>query len=262
MPALAKYVVQHPTNFVAGMMSAWIDNTARLLGLEERAPERCFRIRYEDLVTAPESTLRPLLAFIGVAWEEDLLAAVFSTPHDKGGGDPKILVTNRIDASRVGAGQRINLALIPEPIRLAAEPLNARLSYPALAPGRRLPWPAASDQGRTDDSAAGGSGRSSVEDTLRERLSQRATLAGALQGTCRLVVEGPGGGSWKLHFTGGVPAIGADEGPADCSLVASLADFREMLEGRANPVVALLQGKLSVEGNREIAQVVGRMIAQ
>src|ERR1700730_6386049 len=44
MQPLAQYVVQHPTNFVAGMMSAWVDNTSQLLAVEQREPDRRIRI--------------------------------------------------------------------------------------------------------------------------------------------------------------------------------------------------------------------------
>ncbi len=260
MQPLARYVVQHPTNFVAAMMSAWVDNTAQLLAVEQREPDRRIRIRYEDLVTAPEESLRRLLDFIGVDWQEDLLASVFSAHHDQGGGDPKILVTSRIDPSRVGCGQRIDPALIPEPTRAAADSLCARLSYPPLAAGRRLPWSAVAG-GAAEVDGEGERGRP-LTDYLQERLRLRAQLAETIRGSCRLVLHGPGGGSWKLDFTGAPPLVAPDEGPADCTLVATVADFAEVIAGRLNPVVALRAGRLSVTGNREIAQAVGKMIYQ
>src|SRR5580693_2734674 len=153
MDVLCKYVASQPDNLIAAMMTAWVDNTTLLLEFERRHREQCFRIRYEDLVTAPEDSLRPLLGFVGVGWEEGLLAAVFSSRHDQGAGDTKILFASRIDPARIGSGQLLDLTLVPEPTRLAADRLSAQLSYPPLAPGRRLPWMAAVAPGAEPEAA-------------------------------------------------------------------------------------------------------------
>jgi protein-tyrosine sulfotransferase len=259
MHTLADFVARQPHNLVGAMMSAWVQNTTRLLDFERKHPDRCFRIRYEDLVTAPEEFLRPLLGFAGVDWEDDLLASVFTRPHDQGGGDPKILVSNRIDPTRVGVGAGLDVKLIPQATRLAADELSSQLSYPALTAGRRLPW-LAGEEAAQDDHAASAS--ELIAAALRDRLRDRAELAATMQGTCRLVLQGHGGGSWKLDLGGGAPALVADEGAADCSLTASVADFQAVIAGHLNPVAALWDRRLKVEGDPAIAANVGKLLGR
>jgi protein-tyrosine sulfotransferase len=259
MMELQGYAVRRPDNLVAAMMSAWIEHTDLVLDFERQNPERCFRIRYEDLVTAPEDFLRPLLAFAGVEWEDELLHAVFSSRHDQGGGDPKIRFSQRIDTGRVGSGQRINLATIPKEMRRAVDARSVQLSYPPLETGRQLPWLAASGRGTADDAAASAV-RHFIEAILQERLRERVELAAAIRGSCRLVLQGQGGGKWKLDFTGEVPAIAADGGAADCSVIVSVADFEDIIAGRANPMVSLWNGKVVIEGDSALAGQVAQLI--
>jgi protein-tyrosine sulfotransferase len=281
MPVLSPYAVRNPENLIAAMMTAWLDHTGVVLEFERRNPESCFRIRYEDLVAAPEDYLRPLLAFAGVEWEDGLLDAVFSTPHDPGGGDPKIQFSRRIEA-RVGGGQLLYLGEVSENIKRAVDELSAQLAYPPLGPGRQLPRAPAADPGAAgaeesarpgaapergeqdgggapaDRTAAGA--RHFVEAFLQPRLRERAELAAAIQGSCRILLEGQGGGHWKLEFGGGVPSIAAEDGAADCSIIMSVAEFEAIIAGRADPMVALWNGKVTIEGNPELASQVAQLI--
>jgi protein-tyrosine sulfotransferase len=310
MEELRPYAVRQPDNLVAAMTSAWVEHTALALDFERDNPERCFRVRYEDLVTAPEASLRPLLAFAGVDWEDGLLAAVFSSRHDQGGGDLKIRFSKRIETSSIGSGQQLNLARIPDEMKAATDALGARLGYPPLAAGRQLPWPAAgtaqaaqttgatqtagaAQAAPTDGAAAGQAAagqaatatddetpsiRHFVEALLQQRLRERAELAAAIQGSCRLVLRGQGGGDWHLDFTGDVPSVApvtpgpsvaadSSAGPAsadlsavDCSLIVSVADFKEIIAGRMNPMASFLSGQASVAGDRVLASQIAQLI--
>jgi protein-tyrosine sulfotransferase len=280
---LQSYAVRQPDNLVAAMTSAWIEHTTLALDFERQHPERCFRIRYEDLVTTPADCLRPLLAFAGVEWEDGLLAAVFTTHHDhRGGGDPKIRYSGRIESASVGSGRRVRFELIPEPLRRAVDELCVQLSYPALQAGRRLPWtagggpPAAGDaaagDAATGDAAVGeaavgaeGAGNGAANgaalvEGLRERLRERAELVGALRGSCKLVLQGPGGGEWKLDFTGDVPAVATDGGAADCSVILSVASFQDIIAGRLHPMATFWEGQVTLEGDEQLATRVAQVI--
>jgi protein-tyrosine sulfotransferase len=259
MLELHDYVARQPGNLVAAMTSAWIDATTRLLDWERRHPRRCFRIRYEDLVTAPDGSLRRLFAFAGVAWEEELLGAVFTARHDRGGGDMKILLADRIDAASVGQGARVNIDMIPAAARAEADRLSRRLSYPPIAPGRRLPWAAAGEPQPTDAAVASAFEHFAVT-YLEQRLRTRAEKAAAIRGSCRLSLHGRAAASWKLDFSGGVPAILADAGSADCSLAVGAADFVDLVTGRLDPTTALVERRVRAEGDLELAERVGKLI--
>jgi len=294
MEELAPYAARQPENLVAAMTTAWVEHTAVVLDFEQAHPGSCHRVRYEDLVAAPEECLRPLLAFVGVEWEEGLLAAVFTAHHDQGGGDPKIRFAQRIEASRVGGGQRVNVASIPPAARRAADELSARLGYPPLGAERRPERPSTAGQdapgGDSDPGGAaagqdapGGSGddgrevsvpaagapvpgqaRIFVEQVLAARLRERAEPAGSPRGSCRLVLAGPGGGEWRIELTE-VPTVtaagaGAAGAAADCDLSTSVEEFEEILAGRANPIESLWSGKVRVAGDTTLAGHLAQLI--
>ena len=48
------YAAQNPGNSVAAIASYWSDCTQAILDFEQRQPDRCHRVRYEDLVTDAE----------------------------------------------------------------------------------------------------------------------------------------------------------------------------------------------------------------
>jgi protein-tyrosine sulfotransferase len=260
MLELAPYAVREPTNLVAAMLSAWIENTTLILDLELQNPQQAFRIRYEDLVTTPEQSLRPLLAFAGVAWEDGLLDAVFTTPHDPGGGDSKIAFTTRIDAANVGKGQGLDLSSVPAATIHAAEALCARLSYPPLTARHQLAPAAGGEVAAASGGDDAGSVRGLIATRIAESLARCAGPAPPGRGSCRLVLHGQDGGSWRLEFAGGCPTLQAGGAAADCTLTASAADFKDILAGRLNPAVALWRGKVSVEGDYALAEQVGQLL--
>lgn len=300
MGPLAPYVARRPENLIAAMMEAWIDHTTTVLEFERLYARRCFRLRYEDLVGSPEDALRPLLAHLGVEWEDGMVDAVFSSQHDPGGGDPKIDFSRRIEDSRVGRGRRLHLAEVPDGLRRRVDELSAQLSYPPLGAGRRLPGGAqshvetdeAGEAGETTvragasaadgtlGTAAGAGGadadtRRFFDQFLPRLLGERTDLAAALRGSCRVVIEGQGGGRWQLDFTGegcsvgtvadsadsaGTAGSGGSGGAADCTVILGVEDFEDIVAGRVNPMVSLWDGKVSVEGDSTLAGQVAQLL--
>lgn len=59
-----QYISETPGNAVLALARFWADNTALALAVEERFPERCHRVRYEDLVTATEETAAGIFSFL------------------------------------------------------------------------------------------------------------------------------------------------------------------------------------------------------
>jgi hypothetical protein len=51
-------------------------------GIQMRGYENYYELKYEDLVSAPEQTLRPLLAFLGLPWEDEILEATSTNSND------------------------------------------------------------------------------------------------------------------------------------------------------------------------------------
>ena len=63
----ATYAQMSPTNPVIALVGYWIERASALLRFEERYPDRCLRVRYEDLVADPDAVLATLWSFLEVA---------------------------------------------------------------------------------------------------------------------------------------------------------------------------------------------------
>jgi len=96
-------------------------------------PSRHYLIRYEDLVSRPEESMRGLCSFLEIPFDASLL-----TPYEGrrmtdgvhsqslGVGDPGFLERNRIDPSLADAGRTVRL---PAPLGEAARAAAAELHY-------------------------------------------------------------------------------------------------------------------------------------
>lgn len=124
------YVAATPGNSVQAMARYWADHTTAILAVEERFPERCRRIRYEELVADPESVAGEVFEFLGVPAAPGISTRCFSLERERGGGsDYKIWSTDRITADSVGRGWSVPANLIPGPLRARVNALAGKLGY-------------------------------------------------------------------------------------------------------------------------------------
>ena len=95
---LRPWVERHGDPFVAGA-HYWVDANRKMLAFRDAVPERTHVLRYEDLVTRPEDTLRAVFAFLEEPWEEAVLD--FNRfPHDAGVEDHVVSSTWKIEDAR------------------------------------------------------------------------------------------------------------------------------------------------------------------
>ncbi|MGH3407563.1 MAG: hypothetical protein ACRDRJ_34445, partial [Streptosporangiaceae bacterium] len=91
----------------------WAGNTALALAVEERFPERCHRVRYEDLVTAAEETAAGIFSFLGASPAADVSTSCFSNERERfGPGDYKIWRTSEVTDASVGRGWSVPAQII------------------------------------------------------------------------------------------------------------------------------------------------------
>lgn len=105
MAELAPYVKNNPDNFIAAMAESWLEKNQKLFAFEQLHQDRCFRLTYESLVTEPNNILASLFKFLDLEWDDQLLSKVFTTHHDNGDGDTRILFTEKISQASVGKGE-------------------------------------------------------------------------------------------------------------------------------------------------------------
>ncbi|MGH3409160.1 MAG: hypothetical protein ACRDRJ_42675, partial [Streptosporangiaceae bacterium] len=174
------YIAATPGNAIQALASFWVGNVSVALEVEERFADRCY-LRYEDLVTGPESTAAGLFAALGVAAVPGISQACFSAERERfGPADYKIWSTSRVSSGSVGRGWSIPAAMIAPQVLSVVNELAGRLGYLAVDSdwGTCAP-PADLRTGVTPPGGAGSGGDSAGlrSERLGERL--RAGLAAA-----------------------------------------------------------------------------------
>jgi hypothetical protein len=272
------YVAGNPGNNVAAIGSYWADTTRHILAFEESHPERCFRLRYEDLVTAPEEEAAKLLKFLGAEPFPGITQACFTTPHEGDGpGDEKIWFTSDVTSDTIGRGVKVPAAAIPESTRQQINETLNKLGYRAVnddwnqASGPvdpRLPDDTAA-VGEQPDSAAmtpcpqGASAQAqqvlqALEQRIRSSMDAEPAFLGsrwpALTGQTVAFVAAHAGADASLTWT-----FSGDSGPVDgqavMTMIASPQIWRTLLDGEANLIVEIRNGRLRCINRRDMHRV-------
>jgi hypothetical protein len=124
------YIAATPGNAVLALARFWAENTAETLAAEQRFPDQCFRLRYEDLVTGPESVMADVFEFMGAAPAPGISAACFSGERERfGPADYKIWFTSEVSGESIGRGWSVPAAMIPPPVLAQVNELAGQLGY-------------------------------------------------------------------------------------------------------------------------------------
>jgi hypothetical protein len=130
------YIAATPGNAVLALANFWADNVQTTLAVEERFAERCFRLRYEDLVADPESAAAGLFEFLEVSAAPGISAACFSPERERfGPGDYKIWYTSEISSDSVGRGWSVPAEMIAPQLLGVINELAGKLGYLAIDDG-------------------------------------------------------------------------------------------------------------------------------
>ncbi len=143
-----------PTDTVVALAAYWADRTARMVAFERRLPERCLRLRYEDLVADPDGVVPAVLAHLGLAPPpgrpgEELAARLARPRTGAGPADHTIWYTPGIHGEAVGRGARVPPDHVAGPLREHVNALLGELGYPVVddAWGSGTPGVAATSAG-------------------------------------------------------------------------------------------------------------------
>jgi hypothetical protein len=124
------YAAESPGNAVQALARFWSDHASAILAVEEQFPDRCHRVRYEDLVADPEQVASGIFRFLGVPPVQGISASCFAPERERlGPADYKIWHTSRITTRSVGRGWSVPAALITPPVTAAVNELVKKLGY-------------------------------------------------------------------------------------------------------------------------------------
>jgi hypothetical protein len=259
------FAAHNTGNSVAAIGSYWLATVQSIMAFEEKHPEACHRVRYEDLVAAPEPTAAAIFSFLGAEPAPGITQACFETPHEGNGpGDEEIWFTGGITADSVGCGVRVPVAALGPQVRQPVNEVLARLRYRLIddewnATVGRVDLRA--DAGQSD-SAADGDGKwrrgesaaaaRSIEDRLRSRpdhdLIEASTVWPAVAGqTVTIIVEGADGDHAALQWT----FAGETMTNSSCTIIAGPSAWNALLNGETNLVTELTTGRLRCVNRRD-----------
>lgn len=124
------YIAASPGNTVLALARYWNDNTSAILAAEEKFPEACHRVRYEDLVTDPEATMAGVFSFLGLPPQPGIAERCFTVDLERTGpADYKIWHTSAVSTQSIGRGWSLPAGQIMPTILEQLNGLAGRLGY-------------------------------------------------------------------------------------------------------------------------------------
>ena len=92
------------------------------------------------------------------------------------------------------------------------------------------------------------------EKSMPERLRNKPDVVSKINAVYQFHISGPSGGSWAVDCTkpGGEITSGQATG-AKCTVSCSDADFLGIVNGKLNPQMAFMSGKLKIQGDMGLA---------
>lgn len=248
LPEHMPYVHRNPGNIIAAMTENWMEKTGRLLEFEAAHPERCYRVKYESVVTQFEETLEPLFEFLGVDWEAGLSERVFSMAHDAGEGDGIATLSSKIRQDSVGRGKEVPRSGIPNKFLPALDDLLGKLGYPALDDYYSQNNPSADSSKQKREIPETSEISEIFEVRFMDAVKRNRHLYPTLQGVWKIIVTGVPNGVWIIDLSGQEGMIKPGDARADFSLSLSAVLLIDIMDGTRNAIEAINQGVIETTG--------------
>jgi len=89
---------------------------------------------------------------------------------------------------------------------------------------------------------------------MPEKLRSKPDVVAKINAVYQFNISGPNGGQWSVDCTqpGGRIAVGTAASPR-CTVNCAEADFLNIVNGRLNPQMAFMTGKLKIQGDMGLA---------
>lgn len=253
MEDLAPYAAGNPMNLVAAMIDSWVDKTEVMRELQQRRPEQVFAVKYEEMVTSPAQTLKPMFEFLGVPWEEEILRQAFVVPHETDGGDAKIHFTTQVESSYIGKGSTLHWSEMPPKQVARMNRVLGELGYPEVGPDwNDIPSPYAEAAAGSGDGSSVGSVQAVFEEHIPGNLEANAEAIDTARARYKFKVTGADPAVWVVDLTGEVPRVIQGDGDSDCTVILDGSVLLDIANRRLNPVTAFTEGKVQVQGNFDL----------
>ena len=91
---------------------------------------------------------------------------------------------------------------------------------------------------------------------ITDRMRQAVGADSGLGSTCKFDFKGEG----FVFIDGGT--VNNEDAPADCTIIMSKEDFESMGQGKLDPTMAFMQGKLKINGDMGVAMKLQPLLAK
>ncbi|HCU23768.1 MAG TPA: sterol-binding protein [Deltaproteobacteria bacterium] len=99
------------------------------------------------------------------------------------------------------------------------------------------------------------------EKKIPEKLQKNAEKIASNTAIYEFNITGEGGGVWTLDLSGADKKVVAGSGGnAKCTVTVAATDFSDIIEGKLNPQMAFMTGKLKVAGDMGLALKLGAIL--
>ncbi len=99
------------------------------------------------------------------------------------------------------------------------------------------------------------------ERQIPAKLKSKPDLVTKIAAVYQFNIGGPGGGSWAVDLTSPGGTISKGSAPnARCTVAASDADFLAIVNGKLNPQMAFMMGKLKIQGDMGLALKLAQLL--
>jgi putative sterol carrier protein len=88
---------------------------------------------------------------------------------------------------------------------------------------------------------------------LPERLRSKPDVVAKINAIYQFNISGAGGGAWSIDCTSGGQVSSGTAAGARCTVAMTDADFLAVVNGKLNPQMAFMTGKLKIQGDMALA---------
>jgi predicted lipid carrier protein YhbT len=103
---------------------------------------------------------------------------------------------------------------------------------------------------------------STPKDIFETRIAAKTRqpdLQKRINAVYRFDLSGPLGGSWIVDFKPATAGVRQTDEPGECAAAMSDQDFLSLIDGKLDPAMAFMSGKIKVTGDMMLAMKLGKM---